>query len=171
MLELVEGPACLVLSRQGLPVLDRSSLASADGLLCGGYVLAGSDPHPAVALVATGSEVHVALAARELLAAEDIPARVVSMPCLELFAAQDEAYRELVLAPGIPAVSVEAGVAQGWERWVDECISIEWFGASAPGPVVMERLGITPAAMASAGRRLARARPRRRSPGRRRKRQ
>ncbi|HEY1593058.1 MAG TPA: transketolase [Solirubrobacteraceae bacterium] len=169
-LELVAGPACLVLSRQGLPGLDRAELAPADGLLHGGYVLTGGAWQPDVVLVGTGSEVHVALAARELLAREGLAARVVSMPSLELFAAQDEDYRALVLPPGVPSVSVEAGVAQGWERWVDESVSIEWFGASAPGPVVMERLGMTPAAVAVAARRVVTARARRRSPGLRRRR-
>ena len=156
-----------MLSRQGLPVLDRTELACADGLLRGGYVLAGAPSQPDVVLAGTGSEVHLALAARELLAREGLAARVVSMPSLELFAAQDDDYRELVLPRGVPAVSVEAGVAQGWERWVDASVSIEWFGASAPGPVVMERLGMTPDAVAAAARRVVTARPRRRSPGRR----
>jgi transketolase len=89
------------------------------------------------------------------------------MPSIELFAAQDEAYRRLVLPPGTPSVSVEAGVAQGWAQWVDESISIEWFGASAPGAVVLERLGITPEAVAGAASRAIAARGRRRSPGRR----
>jgi transketolase len=167
--ELVEGPACLVLSRQALPMLDRSALGPADGLLRGGYVLADA-AQPGLALVATGSEVHVALAARELLARDGIDARVVSMPSLELFAAQDQAYRELVLAPGVPSVSVEAGVSQGWERWVDESVSLEWFGASAPGEVVLERLGMTPEVVAGAARRAIGARSRRRSPARRRRR-
>ena len=165
-LELVEGPACLVLSRQALPILDRREFAVADGLLRGAYVLADV-AQPAVVLVATGSEVHVALAARGLLSGEGIAARVVSMPSIELFAAQDEAYRELVLPAGTPSVSVEAGVAQGWAQWVDESVSIEWFGASAPGGVVLERLGITPEAVAGAARRAIAARGRRRSPGRR----
>ena len=169
-LELVEGPTCLVLSRQGLPMLDRARLAPADGLLRGGYVLAGSSPEPEVVLVGTGSEVHLALSAGDLLADEGIAARVVSMPSLELFAAQEPAYREVVIPPGVAAVSVEAGVAQGWERWVDECVSIEWFGASAPGPLVMERLGMTAEAVAGAARRALAARGRRRSPGRRRRR-
>ena len=168
-LELVAGPTCLVLSRQGLPALDRTQLTSAEGLLRGGYVLAET-AQPAVVVVATGSEVHLALGARELLWSEGLAARVVSMPSLELFAAQDEDYRELVLPPGVPSVSVEAGVAQGWERWVDESVSIEWFGASAPGGVVMERLGMTVEAVAAAARKAAVARPRRRSPGRRRRR-
>jgi transketolase len=165
-LELVEGPACLVLSRQSLPILDRHLLAPADGLLRGAYVLADAAP-PAVVLVGTGSEVHVALAARDLLAGEGIAARVVSMPSVELFAAQDEGYRELVLPSGMPSVSVEAGVAQGWAQWVDLSVSIEWFGASAPGDVVLERLGITPEAVAGAARRSIVARGRRRSPARR----
>jgi transketolase len=165
ILELVEGPACLVLSRQGLPMLDRGRLAPAHGLLCGGYVLACGPARPAVVLVATGSEVAAALAARELLEGDGVVASVVSMPSLELFAAQDRAYRELVLPPAIPAVSVEAGIAQGWERWVDESVSIEWFGASAPGGVVMERLGMTAEAVAAVARGLVsgpRARARRR---------
>jgi len=169
-LELVEGPACLVLSRQALPVLDRTELAPADGLLRGGYVLTEGAGQPDVLLVATGSEVHIALAARELLAREGQRARVVSMPSLELFAAQDESYRKAVLPPEVASVSVEAGIAQGWHRWVDESVSIEWFGASAPGGVVMERLGITAEAVAGAARRVARTRPRLRSPGRRRRR-
>jgi transketolase len=169
-LELVGGPVCLVLSRQGLPVLDRTELTPADGLLRGGYVLADDASQPAVVLAATGSEVHVALAARELLAREGLAARVVSLPSLELFAAQEEDYHALVLPPGVPSVSVEAGVAQGWERWVDESVSIEWFGASAPGAVVMERLGMTSEAVAAVARRVATVRSRRRSPGRRRRR-
>jgi transketolase len=103
-------------------------------------------------IVATGSEVEVALAARELLAVDGIATRVVSMPSLELFAAQQQSYRDEVLPPGIPSVSVEAGIAQGWERWVDRCVSIERFGASAPGSQVLARLGMTPAAVAEAVR-------------------
>jgi transketolase len=105
-------------------------------------------------IVASGSEVAVALSARELLAAEGITARVVSMPSLELFAAQEESYRSAVLPPGVPSASVEAGLAQGWERWVSSCVSIERFGASAPGPEMMARLGITPAAVTAAVRAL-----------------
>jgi transketolase len=151
-------------------VLDRVQLAAADGLLRGGYVLAGMAPQPAVVLVATGSEVQLALAARELLGSEGLAARVVSMPSLELFAAENEDYRALVLPPGVPSVSVEAGIAQGWERWVDVSVSIEWFGASAPGGVVMERLGMTVEAVAAAARSAVGARARWRSPGRRRRR-
>jgi transketolase len=149
ILERVRGPACLVLSRQALPVLDRSALAPASGLQRGGYVLA-DEPDPEAVIVATGSEVAVALAAREMLSRRRVAARVVSMPSIELFAAEPRDYRALVLPPGIPSVSVEAGVAQGWERWVDRSVSIERFGASAPGEKVLRRLGITPAAVAEA---------------------
>jgi transketolase len=151
IVEQLEGPACLILSRQGLPVLDRSTLAPAAGLARGGYVLAdGGD----AVIVATGSEVSPALEARERLAGEGISARVVAMPCLELFAAQGPDYRFEVLPPGIPAVSIEAGVAQGWHRWVDACVSVERFGASAPGPETMAKLGISPDAVEAAVRAL-----------------
>jgi transketolase len=153
IIEQVEGPASLVLSRQALPVLDRSRLASADGLRRGGYALTG-DERPDAVIVATGSEVELALSARELLAEHGIVIRVVSMPSLELFAQQDERYRDEVLPPGSPSVSVEAGVAQGWERWVDRSVSIERFGASAPGAQVMARLGMTAAAVTEAVREL-----------------
>jgi transketolase len=153
IIEQVEGPASLVLSRQALPVLDRSRLASADGLRRGGYALTG-DERPDAVIVATGSEVELALSARELLAEDGIVVRVVSMPSLELFAEQDERYRYEVLPPGSPSVSVEAGVAQGWERWVDRSVSIERFGASAPGAQVMARLGMTAAAVTEAVREL-----------------
>jgi transketolase len=146
ILEDLEGPAVLVLSRQDLPVLAD---ASDEGVARGAYAL--RDPEDAaVTIVGTGSEVSVALAAADRLADDGIVARVVSMPSWELFAAQDEAYRETVLPRGLPSVSVEAGVSQGWERWVDRTVSIERFGASAPGPEVLERLGITPEAVAGA---------------------
>ena len=111
-----------------------------------------------VALVATGSEVSVALEARERLADEGIGARVVSMPSWELFEAQDERYRRTVLPRSVPAVSVEAGVAQGWSRYVDASVSIDRFGASGPGVEVTHHLGITPARVAGAARELIRER-------------
>jgi transketolase len=154
IVEELDGPACLILSRQALPVLDRSTLAPAEGLARGGYVLA--DGGEAV-IVATGSEVGLALEARERLAAHGISARVVAMPSLELFAAQATSYRDDVLPPGIPSVSVEAGVSQGWEGLVDRSVSIEGFGASAPGPEVMARLGITLEAVVEAVQRLVRS--------------
>jgi transketolase len=154
-------PAGLCLTRQGLPVLDRSAatgLASADGAARGGYVLAdpADDEPPAVVLIATGSEVHIALAARELLAGEGIAARVVSMPCLEWFAAQDLSYQESVLPPSVRArVSVEAGVALGWRAIVGEggeCVGLEHFGASAAYQTLYQQFGITAERVAEAAR-------------------
>jgi transketolase len=103
-------------------------------------------------LVATGSEVGVALEARALLARDGIVVRVVSMPSRELFAAQGAEYRRSVLPPGVPAVSIEAGVAQGWAPLVDASLSIERIGASAPGPEVLAQLGITSERAAAAVR-------------------
>jgi transketolase len=151
ILEELEGPACLVLSRQGLPVLDRELLASAQELRRGGYVLAEAEQASAT-IAASGSEVQVALAARRRLAQHGIAARVVAMPSFELFAAQDDAYRARVLPPSAPAVSVEAGIAQGWERWVDRSVSIERFGASAPGAEALMKLGVTAEAVVAAVR-------------------
>ncbi len=99
---------------------------------------------PDVVLIGTGSEVQVCIAARELLAARGIAARVVSMPSWSLFEQQSVEYRMDVLPPGVPALAVEAGVRFGWERYADDVVSIDRFGASAPGDVVMRELGITP---------------------------
>jgi transketolase len=148
-LTLTDGPTALILTRQGVPIFDRKSdTASADGLLRGGYVLKDfteGDPH--VILMATGSEVHLCLEAGAMLAEKGIGARVVSMPCWELFAEQDEAYRNEVLPPAVrPRLAVEAGVPEGWHRFVGdsgEVMGIERFGASAPGKVVFEKLGFT----------------------------
>jgi transketolase len=150
ILEDLDGPAVLVLSRQDLPVLAD---ADAGGVARGAYVLRDADDAQVV-LVGTGSELSVAIAAAERLAGDGIAARVVSMPSWELFAAQDEAYRDDVLPPGLPAVAVEAGVTMGWERWVDRVVGIDRFGASAPGPEVLSRLGITPEAVAGAAAEL-----------------
>ncbi|HEV2785810.1 MAG TPA: transketolase [Solirubrobacteraceae bacterium] len=140
MIEDLEGPAALILSRQNLPVLDRSEYAPASGVAKGAYVLADADDAQ-VTIIATGSEVAVALAAREQL---DVPARVVSMPSWELFEQQDDDYQESVLPADVPTVSGEAGVRQGWERYADVIVSIDRFGASAPGTLVLEKLGMTP---------------------------
>jgi transketolase len=139
----IDGPAALILSRQDLPVLDRGELGAASGLARGAYVLreADGDEEPEAIIVATGSEVWVALEAAELL---DVPVRVVSMPSWELFERQDDDYQDDVLPEDVPTVSVEAGVSMGWERWADEHVSIERFGASAPGAEVLERFGFTP---------------------------
>jgi transketolase len=140
ILEDLEGPAVLILSRQDLPVLDRSVYGPVSGVGKGAYVLADADDAQAT-IIATGSEVAVALAARDQL---DVPARVVSMPSWELFEQQDDDYKESVLPVDLPTVSVEAGVRMGWERYADAIVSIDRFGASAPGGLVLEKLGITP---------------------------
>jgi transketolase len=147
-IEECEGPVCLLLTRQGLPVLDRTVLAGADGLGRGAYILSEADKDaPQAIVVATGSEVSVALEAQEALRGEGIAVRVVSMPSWELFDAQPPDYTGSIFPTGVPVVSVEAGVSQGWERFADAMVSIERFGASAPGPEVMAKLGITPDAV------------------------
>jgi transketolase len=143
------GPVGLVLSRQKLPVLDRTVLASASGLAQGAYVLTDADGStPAVILIATGSEVSLALEAHKRLVDEGIHSRVVSMPCWELFDQQPQSYRDTVLPPGVRArVSIEAAAPFGWERYVGfdgAIIGVGDFGASAPGPVVMREFGFTP---------------------------
>jgi transketolase len=150
ILEELDGPAVLVLSRQDLPVLAD---ADAEGVARGAYVLRDA-ADAQVVLVGTGSELSVAIAAAEHLAGDGVAARVVSMPSWELFAAQDAAYRDDVLPPGLPSVAVEAGVTMGWERWVDRVVGIDRFGASAPGPEVLTRLGITVEAVAGAAMEL-----------------
>jgi transketolase len=141
-------PVALLLTRQKMPVLDRTTLASAEGLQQGAYILAdGEGPTPDVILIATGSEVHVALAAREMLAADGIGARVVSMPSWELFEAQPADYKESVLPTSVTArLAIEAGVTLGWERYVGtqgDVIGIDRFGASAPAKIIFEQLGFT----------------------------
>ncbi|HEV2059256.1 MAG TPA: transketolase [Solirubrobacteraceae bacterium] len=141
MIEDLEGPAALILSRQDLPVLDREQYGSAAGVSKGAYVLADADDPEAI-IIATGSEVWVALEAAEEL---DVAVRVVSMPSWELFEQQEEDYKTSVLPVDLPTVSVEAGVRMGWERYADAIVSIDRFGASAPGTMVLEELGMTPA--------------------------
>ena len=151
-------PAGLCLTRQNVPVLDRGrDLAGAEGTARGGYVLAeAAGGEPAVILIATGSEVQIALEARELLAQEGIAARVVSMPCVEWFTAQEAAYQEEVLPARVRArVSVEAGIALGWRAFVGdagECVSLEHFGASADYRVLYEEFGITAERVTAAAR-------------------
>lgn len=142
-------PTALALSRQPLPTLDRETLASAEGVTRGGYVLAeASNGKPQVILIGTGSEVQLCLTARERLEADGTPTRVVSMPCQEWFFEQDEAYRESVLPRGVKArVSVEAGIAMSWRQIVGdsgESVSLEQYGASAPHTVLFEQFGFTP---------------------------
>ena len=143
-----DGPTALVLTRQGLPTLDVDPPVAR-----GGYVVAPGDD---VAIIATGSEVSIALEARDLLASEGVAARVVSLPSWELFGAQDPGYRDEVLPPSITArVGVEAASPFGWERWTGthgRIVAIDRFGESAPGGLVMERLGMTPGAIVEAAR-------------------
>ncbi|HMJ37386.1 MAG TPA: transketolase [Baekduia sp.] len=142
MIEDLEGPAVMALSRQDLPILDIDF----DGVGRGAYVVSPElDPsQPArVTLVGTGAEVHTAIEAQKLLAQAGVASRVVSMPSWELFAEQDDSYRDDVLPPTMPRVSVEAAITMGWERWVDRAVGIDRFGASAPGAEVLEKLGIT----------------------------
>jgi transketolase len=141
------GPVGLMLTRQKLPVLDRATLAPASGLEQGAYVLTENGPSPQAIVIATGSEVSLALAAHEALARDGIGCRVVSMPSWELFEAQPREYRDAVLPPHVHArVSVEAASPFGWERYVGRdgvIIGVDRFGASAPGPVVMREYGFT----------------------------
>jgi len=146
------GPVAFALTRQKVPTFDRHEVAAAEGVLRGAYTLWQSgDGEPDVILLATGSEVHLALdAARQL----DANARVVSMPCWELFAEQPQEYRDEVLPPSVEArVSVEAGITFGWERWVGSrgtSVGIDRFGASAPYQRILEELGLTVDAVAAA---------------------
>jgi transketolase len=146
-LENRSGPSALVLTRQGLPVLDRNEYGAAEGLLRGGYVLAREDGPLGVVLIASGSEVALALEARAMLQVEGIGVRVVSLPCWELFDAQPQAYREEVLPSGTAVrVAVEAGIGMGWERYVGssgEVVCMTGFGASAPGNTLMKKFGFT----------------------------
>lgn len=171
------GPTALVLSRQNLPVVtDGSAVARGGGIVrpftagTAGDVSAGdvgtagdvsaetggdsADGGARVVLVATGSEVSVALAAAEQLAADGIAAQVVSLPSWDRLAAQPRAYRDELFPPGVPVVSVEAGTTFGWERFADATVGIDRFGASAPGAEVLDRLGINPTNVAAVAKRL-----------------
>jgi transketolase len=149
ILERTKSPAGLCLTRQKVPTFDRSAAGSAEGTARGGYVLfEASAGTPQVILLATGSEVPIAVAARERLEAEGTPTRVVSMPCWEWFAEQDQAYRQAVLPPAVRArVSIEAGSPMGWREWVGEAgeiLGLDHFGASAPYTTLYEQFGLTP---------------------------
>jgi transketolase len=141
------GPTTLVFSRQNLPVLDRSVCSAASGARRGGYILWESAPNPVLILIATGSEVSLALAAARKLAENGTKVRVVSLSSWEIFDRQPQEYRGSVLPPLITArVSVEAGIRLGWEHYVGltgKIIGMDSFGASAPGPVLYEKFGFT----------------------------
>jgi len=159
VMQLKRQPAALVLTRQNLPTIDRAKYASAAGVQKGGYVLADADDgKPRVILMASGSEVSLCLAARSQLAAEGIKARVVSMPCLELFDAQPAEYRDSVLPPKVTArVAVEAGVEQGWRKYLGlqgRFVGMGGFGASAPAGVLMKHFGLTTENVVAAAKEL-----------------
>ena len=147
-IETRHNPVALILTRQKVPTLDRKQYAAAAGLRRGAYILEDApNGKPAIILIASGSEVGLIVAAKQKLQALKIAVRIVSMPSWELFEAQTQRYRDSVLPPSITArLSVEAGVSQGWERYVGDnggMISVEDFGASAPGSIVMQKYGFT----------------------------
>jgi len=142
------GPVALILSRQNIPTLDRTRLAPADGLRRGAYVVAAAvGGTPDLILIATGSELPLALAAQDELARQDIRVNVVSMPCWELFDLQTPAYRDSVLPPQLTKrLAIEAGSPLGWHRYVGDggdVLGVDRFGASAPGEIVLREYGFT----------------------------
>ena len=154
---LTHNPAALVMSRQPLPTVDRSVYASAKGVAKGAYVLADApDGEPKVILIGTGSEVALCVGAFEALKKEGIGARVVSMPCWELFEKQDQAYRDTVLPPDIRArVSVEQAAVMGWDRYAGasgSIIGMHSFGSSAPLKDLLTKFGFTPEKVLEAAR-------------------
>ncbi|HEX8581534.1 MAG TPA: transketolase, partial [Acidimicrobiales bacterium] len=149
-----DGPTALVLTRQNVPVLPGT--AGNEGVLRGAYVLE-DDPsggEPDLVLIGTGSEVSVCLGAARLLREDGIAVRVVSMPCWELFEEQGDDWHDRVLPADVPTLAVEAAATFGWDRWADDCVGIDRFGASAPGKVVLERLGFTAEHVADRARTL-----------------
>jgi transketolase len=155
-LEREDGPVALLLSRQNVPVLDRGEVADAQELERGGYVLwdsaapdgaTGAAASPEIVLIATGAEVPMTLDAGRMLAKQGTRVRVVSMPCMELFEAQTQGYRDEVLPPGVRArLAVEPGASMSWWKWVGidgDVVGLDRFGASAPGATVLAELGFT----------------------------
>ncbi|MBI5310196.1 MAG: transketolase [Actinobacteria bacterium] len=157
-IERADGPTCMALSRQNLPVIDPADVP-ADAIERGAYVLRDTDGEPDVILIGTGSEVAICVEAADALAADGISARVVSAPCLESFAKQDDAYRDSVLPPAVRArVAVEAGSTIGWYRWVGDggrVVGMHSFGASAPAGALFEHFGVTAANVAEQARAVA----------------
>ncbi len=140
-----EGPTAIVLTRQNVPVLATTAERAPDGVPRGAYTLVDEpDDRPDLVLIGTGSEVHLCVAAGEQLATDRLGVRVVSMPSWELFAEQPDSYRDEVLPPGVPTLAVEAGVSLGWDRYADDVVAIDHFGASAPGGVALAEFGYTP---------------------------
>ncbi|MFP4641114.1 MAG: transketolase [Chloroflexota bacterium] len=146
-LERIDGPTALILTRQDVPVLERSATTAADGVRRGGYVLWEASTSPEVLLIGTGSEVQIALEAGKLLQQKGVQARVVSLPSWELFDSQPEEYRNRVLPPNVPVrVSVEAGTPLGWEHYIGargKAVGVPGFGASAPWKDIYQHMGLT----------------------------
>ena len=153
-----DGPTALVLSRQNLPVLDRSLLGPASGVQRGGYTLWEATEQPRIILMATDSEVHIALEAARTLEEKGIPARIVSLPSMELFDAQPAEYRESVLPRKVRArISIEAAITLGWERYVGldgAAIGLSHFGASAPAGVLYQQFDLAPERIVAEAERL-----------------
>ncbi|MHC4222262.1 MAG: transketolase-like TK C-terminal-containing protein, partial [Planctomycetota bacterium] len=146
ILEHRDNPVAILLTRQGLPVLDQQKYAPATNFSKGAYALVKADK-PDVLLLATGSEVSLAIKAAEQLATENITAQIVSMPCWKLFEAQDDDYKQSVLPSNVRArVGIEAAIELGWHKWLGDCgqfIGMSSFGASAPAGTCFEKFGIT----------------------------
>jgi transketolase len=150
-----DGPTALCLTRQGLPVLDRGVYGPAEGIEKGGYILSEAGADPELVIIASGSEVSLALEAQARLEDEGIPTRVVNLASWDLFDAQDVDYKLEVLPDGLPKVSVEAGITMGWERYVGlggASVGIDRYGLSAPGKQVAEALGLTVDAVVEAAK-------------------
>jgi transketolase len=138
------GPSAFILSRQKLPVLEGTAERAEAGVARGAYVLVDEPGDLQLVLIGTGSEVSICVAAQKTLADEGISARVVSMPCWELFQLLSEDEQAGVLPPEVPTLAVEAAATLGWERWADDALGLDRFGASAPGTTALENLGFTP---------------------------
>ncbi len=149
-----EGPSAFILSRQKLPVLEGTAERAEAGVARGAYVLVDEPGDLQLVLIGTGSEVSICVEAQKTLAGEGISARVVSMPCWELFQLLSEDEQVAVLPPGAPRLSVEAAATLGWERWADDAIGLDRFGASAPGATALEKLGFTPECVVDRARAL-----------------
>jgi transketolase len=159
VMKLTRHPACLILSRQALPTIDRSKFASAAGTAKGAYVVADCEGTPSVILMGTGSELALCMGAYETLTAEGVKARVVSMPSWELFEHQDQAYRDEVLPPSVKGrVAVEQAATLGWDRYIGMgggMIGMHTFGASAPLAALQNQFGFTPEAVLEEARKQA----------------
>ena len=149
-----EGPTGIVLTRQAVPVLDHTADRAQLGVARGAYVLVDEDGAADVVLIGTGSEVAVCVGARDILVADGISTRVVSMPSWDLFEAQEPEYQAWVLPPGVPTLAVEAGTGFGWSRWADDVVAIDRYGESAPAKVALTNFGYTPENVASRARAL-----------------